>query len=123
MLPDKIAYLAKNQTTYCNCKRQFLLKSNTFNLNCTKNYLIQVMYHVCSKRQFYRNINISSLFRLNSTKMLLSPSNLDHITCPDLLLVIEARRYERTSFSLPVVQPRILLGRDLSMTSSVTNAF
>ena len=48
-----------------------------------------------------------------------SSSNLDHIICPDLLLVIEARRYELTSFSLPVVQPRILLGRDLSMTSSV----
>jgi len=27
-------------------------------------------------------------------------SKLDHTTCPDLLLVIEARRYERTSFSL-----------------------
>ena len=27
-------------------------------------------------------------------------SKLDHTTCPDLLFVIEARRYERTSFSL-----------------------
>jgi len=53
--------------------------------------------------------------------MLLSPSNLDHIICLDLLLVIEARKYELTSFSLLVVQPRILLGRDLSMTSSVTD--
>jgi len=41
--------------------------------------------------------------------------------CPELLLVIEVRRYEMTSFSLLVVQPRILLGRDLSMTLSVTD--
>ena len=36
-LPDTAVYiLQKNQTTYCNCKRQFLLKRNTsFKLDCT----------------------------------------------------------------------------------------
>jgi len=27
--------LQKNHTTYCNCKRQFLWKRNTFNSDCT----------------------------------------------------------------------------------------
>jgi len=40
----------KNPTTYCNCKRKFLLKRNTFNLNCAINYLMQVMYQFCSKK-------------------------------------------------------------------------
>ena len=65
---------------------------------------MQVMYHLCSKNTFYRNINISSLLRLNYTKMHLSSSNLHHTICPDLLLVIEARSYEKTSFSLPVAR-------------------
>jgi len=30
------------------------------------------MDHLCSKKQFYRNINISSLFQLNYTKMLIT---------------------------------------------------
>jgi len=30
VLPDKTVYLTKNQTTYCNCKRQFLCKCTTF---------------------------------------------------------------------------------------------
>jgi len=33
--------------------------------------------------------------------MLLSSLKLDHIIYPDLLLVIEARRYEMTTLSLP----------------------
>jgi len=53
--------------------------------------------------------------------MLLSPSNLDHTVCPDLLLLIEARKNERTGFSLPVAQQRILFGRAQSMTLSVTD--
>jgi len=54
------------------------------------------------KTQFHRNINISSLFWLNYTKTLLSTSKLDHTICPELLSsVIEVRRYERTSLSLP----------------------
>jgi len=40
--------------------------------------------------------------------MLLSLSNLNHTIYSDLLLVIEAQRYERISFSLPVAQPRIV---------------
>jgi len=40
-------------------------------------------------------------FPVNYTKMLLSSSKLDRTICSDLLLVNEARRYERTSFSLP----------------------
>jgi len=51
MLPGKIVYLTKNQTTYCNRKRQFLSKRNTFNLNCVINYLIQVIYYFCSKNK------------------------------------------------------------------------
>jgi len=43
--------------------------------------------------------------------MPLSSSKLDHTICPDLVLVIEARMYERTSFSLPSAPPRILFGR------------
>jgi len=50
-------------------------------------------------------------FRVNYTKMPLSSSKLDHTICPDLVLVIEARMYERTSFSLPSAPPRILFGR------------
>jgi len=37
----------KSHTTYCNWKRQFLLKWNTFNLDGTVSYLMQYMY--CSK--------------------------------------------------------------------------
>jgi len=76
---------------------------------------------VFEKDNSIETLNISCLFRLNFTNMLLSQSNPDHIICPDLLLVIAAQRHERTSFSLPVVQPRIFLGRDLSMASSVTD--
>jgi len=64
---------------------------------------------------------MSSLFRVNYTKMPLSSSNLHHTICPDLRLVIEARTYERTSFSLPVAQTRILFGRGQLMTLSVTD--
>ena len=49
MIPQKLYILEKNQTIYCNCKQQFLLKRNTFNLNRTINYFMQVMYHLCSK--------------------------------------------------------------------------
>jgi len=80
-------------------------------LDCTIYHLMPVMYHLRSKNTVYRNINISSLFRLSYTKIPLSPSNLHHTICPDLLFVIEARRYERTRFSLPVAQPRILFRR------------
>jgi len=34
----KLYILQKNQTTYCNCKRQFLSERNTFNLDCTTNF-------------------------------------------------------------------------------------
>jgi len=50
-------------------------------------------------------------FPVNYTKMLLSSSKLDHTICPDLLLVIAARRYERISFSLPLAPQRILFER------------
>jgi len=50
VLPNKIVYLTKNQTTYCKfCKRQFLLKWNTLNLNCTLNCLMQIIYHLYTK--------------------------------------------------------------------------
>jgi len=53
------------------------------------------------EKHIHRNINISGLFRLNYTKCpFRQSSKLDHTTCPDLFLVTEARRYERTSFSL-----------------------
>jgi len=38
--------------------------------------------------------------KLSLFRPFLFSSKLDHITCSDLLLVIEARRYESTSFSL-----------------------
>jgi len=50
-------------------------------------------------------------FPVNYAKMPLSLSKLDHTICPDLLLVIEGQRYERTSLSLPLAPPRILFGR------------
>jgi len=53
------------------------------------------------KTQFHRNINTSTLFKLIYTKMLFSSPKLDRTICPDLLLVTEARKYERTILSLP----------------------
>jgi len=41
-----------------------------------------------------------AFFRLNYTKMPLSSSNLKSHNLPDLLLVIEARRYVRTIASV-----------------------
>jgi len=112
MLPDKIVYLTKRsnnilqlQTTISFTKKyiEFELYSNLFNAS-----------HVPLVFEEHNSIEaliISSLFRSNYTKMPLFSSKLDHTIYPDLLLVIEAPRYEMTSFSLPVAQPRILFGR------------
>jgi len=90
---------------------------------------------VFENTQLHRNVTISRLFLLNYTKMIMYSkvkqhfacfygskivydfslslfrpflflSNLDHTTCPDLLLVIEARRYKRISFSLLKDRPQ-----------------
>jgi len=78
---------------------------------------------VFENTQLHRNITISRLFLLNYTRMIFSTNTLhvfmeakssmiltfrsfvpccshqlDHTTCPDLLLVIEARRYKRDQF-------------------------
>jgi len=90
--------------------------------NCTINFLMQVMYHLCSKNTIASKHYIPTLFRLNYTKMLLSPSKINRTICPDLPLVIEARKYERISLTLPFpAPPRILFGRGQSMTLSVTD--
>jgi len=60
MLPDKILYpTKKNQTIYCNCKRQFLSKRNTFNLNCATNYYLT---HVEEMWDQWDNFNIFASF-------------------------------------------------------------
>jgi len=51
--------------------------------------------YLSRSKVFYDFIKLNFLFRPFPFS-----SKLDHTTCPDLLLVIEARRYERTSFSL-----------------------
>jgi len=43
-------------------KPPFLSKRNKFNFNGTISYLLPVMYYLCSKKQFHRNINIPSFF-------------------------------------------------------------
>jgi len=82
---------------------QFELHSNLFNASHVP--------LVFEKQNSIETLTIPSLFRSNYTKMPLFSSKLDHTIYPDLLLVIEAPRYEMTSFSLPVAQPRILFGR------------
>jgi len=61
----------KYQTTYCNCKRQFLLKWNTFHVNCTKIIQCKSCIIYVRKTQFHRKITVSSLFRINCSKMLI----------------------------------------------------
>jgi len=115
VLPDKIVYLTKNQTT-CNCKWQW----NTFNLNCIIN-----ASHVSFVLEKHTSIEttISSLYWLNYKKMLpktthseplskqsrlwfhqsklslfcpfLFPSKLNHTTCPDFMLAIDAGDIKR----------------------------
>jgi len=48
-LAEQIVNLTKNITTDSNCKRQFLLNENIFNLYGTISYLLQVVYYLCSK--------------------------------------------------------------------------
>ena len=69
----------------------------------------------------HHNLAVTHPFPVKLNKNALSSSNLHHKIRPDLLLVIEARRYERTSISLPVAQPSIFLARGQSMTSTVTD--
>jgi len=73
------------------------------------------------KTQFHRNINLSSLFRLNCTKCpYLYSSKLDHTICLVLFLVIGARRYENTSFSL--LKDRSQLAWDTAVNSIICKA-
>jgi len=124
MLPDKIVYLTKRsnnilqlQTTISFTKKyiEFELYSNLFNAS-----------HVPLVFEEHNSIEaliISSLFRSNYTKMPLFSSKLDHTIYPDLLLVIEAQRYERTSFFylLYSIGKNFVRGGGQSMKSSVTD--
>ena len=70
----KLYVLQKNQTAYCNRKRHFF-KWNKFNLNYKINYLMQVIYHLCSKNailtkeiypvpvKLHKNCNKNNTFR------------------------------------------------------------
>ena len=102
MLPDKIVYLTKKIMQHMATGNDNYFQKNTYNLDCTMNFKCKSCTLLCLKKtQFHQNINISSLFWLKFIKCpYLYSSKLDHTVCPDLFLVIEAWRYERTSFTL-----------------------
>jgi len=49
VLPDKIVYLTKKSNSILQLQMTIFFKWNTFNLNYKINYLMQVIYHLCSK--------------------------------------------------------------------------
>jgi len=66
---------------------------------------------------YYEEYNLNNTLRALRSKVVydfnlllfrpfLFSSKLGHTTCPDLLLVIVARRYERTSFSFSLAKDR-----------------
>ena len=115
MLPDKIVYLTKNQTAYCNCKRQFIFKWTTFQFELHNKLFNPSHAQFVFEKHICIDPNIPSLFRLNWTKVLITTtlsvplskqscpwfyqskrlllgpflfsSTLDHKTCPDWLIV------------------------------------
>ena len=132
----KLWTLQKYRTAYCNCKRQFLLELNRFNLDGTISYLMQymhMMYTCVRKTQLYRNTNVSSLFLfekhyllikkntfrafMEANSFIISSKSVFSISSFSILIkarshnlswFIEARRYERITFSQLAVDTTIV---------------
>jgi len=51
VLPDKIVYLTETLNGRIASAKDNFFKLNTFNLNYKINYLMQVIYHLCSKNK------------------------------------------------------------------------